>query len=68
MRVEWSNGRKPGADVRSPTVTCFTNQSALDDGQAPPPTDFARILDQVLEALDVSNLLGTVPLPVDDVT
>jgi hypothetical protein len=59
----WSTGyRKPTAPkegIASNGLGIWLGQSVLDDGRAPPSTDFAAILDLVLEAFDLSTLIDS---------
>lgn len=59
----WSTGyRKPATPkegIASNALGIWLGQSVLDDGMAPPPTDFAHILDQVLQAFDLGTLIDS---------
>lgn len=57
----WSTGYRkptiPKEGIASNGLGIWLSQNVLDDGQAPPPTDFASMLDLVLQSFDLSTLI-----------
>jgi hypothetical protein len=58
----WSTGylkpTTPKEGIATSGLGVWLSQAALDDGKAPPPVDFAHILDLVLEGFDISGLIN----------
>ncbi len=58
----WSTGylkpTNPKEGIASNGLGVWLAQAVLDDGMAPPPQDFAHILDLVLEGFDISGLIN----------
>jgi hypothetical protein len=59
----WSTGYLkpvvPKEGIAPQGLGIWLSQQVLDDGQAAPPTDFAQIMNSVLQSLDLSSLIDS---------